>query len=197
MLKKIEYEDTFVKIANLLGGDDYIRVARALLNNEDTTDEEIASATGLKINTVRKVLYDLFSKALISGIRVRDEKKGWFVYRWRVKRDNVDTFIDLQRRKILERLKIRLNYEESNQFYHCGNDSCQRLTFDQAYEVFFRCPSCKMPLNPVDNTPLKQALMAKIKELSDELKSSSNNSNSNNINNSSNNSSSNAGEVKQ
>jgi hypothetical protein len=52
-----------------------------------------------------------------------------------------------------------------------------------------------MPLNPVDNTPLKQALMAKIKELSDELKSSSNNSN--NINNSSNNSSSNAGEVKQ
>lgn len=90
----MEYEDTFVKIAHLLGGEDYVRVARALLNNEDTTDEEIASATGLKINTVRKVLYDLFSKALIIGIRVRDEKKGWFVYRWRVKRDNVDTFID-------------------------------------------------------------------------------------------------------
>ncbi len=179
-MKKIEYEDTFVKIASLLGGDDYIRVARALLNNEDTTDEEIASATGLKINTVRKVLYDLFSRALISGIRVRDEKKGWFVYKWRVKRDSVDTFIDLQRRKILERLKIRLSYEENNQFYHCGNDSCQRLTFEQAVDVFFRCPSCKMQLNLVDNTPLKQALMAKIKELSDELKGSNNNINSNN-----------------
>jgi transcription initiation factor TFIIE subunit alpha len=174
-MKSVEYEDTFVKIASLLGGDDYIRVARALLNNEDTTDEEIASATGLKINTVRKVLYDLFSRALISGIRVRDEKKGWFVYKWRVKRDNVDTFIDLQRRKILERLMIRLEYEESNQFYHCGNDSCPRLTFDQAIDAFFRCPSCKMPLNIADNSMIKQALISKIEELSKELRSNSNN----------------------
>ena len=57
---KIEYEDTFVKVAGLIGGPDYVRVARALLNNENATDEEIASATGLKIKTVRKSLYDLF-----------------------------------------------------------------------------------------------------------------------------------------
>ncbi len=170
----MEYEDTFVKIAHLLGGEDYVRVARALLNNEDTTDEEIASATGLKINTVRKVLYDLFSKALIIGIRVRDEKKGWFVYRWRVKRDNVDTFIDGQKRKILERLKIRLHYEESNQFYHCGNYACPRLTFDQAVDAFFRCPSCKAPLNLADNSTLKEAIIAKIEELSSELQKNGN-----------------------
>ena len=29
---KIEYEDPFVKISGLLGGEEYIRVARALLN---------------------------------------------------------------------------------------------------------------------------------------------------------------------
>ena len=51
---KIEYEDTFVKVAGLIGGPDYVRVARALLNNENATYEEIASATGLKIKTVRK-----------------------------------------------------------------------------------------------------------------------------------------------
>ena len=54
--------------------------ARSLLKAEDATDEEIASSTGLRINMVRKVLYDLFGKSLITGIRVKDERKGWFVF---------------------------------------------------------------------------------------------------------------------
>src|SRR3972149_6574644 len=57
------HEDPFVKIAALIGGDEYLKVARSLLNTEDATDEEIASSTGLRINIVRKVLYDLFGKA--------------------------------------------------------------------------------------------------------------------------------------
>jgi transcription initiation factor TFIIE subunit alpha len=103
-MHSIEYEDSFVKIAGLIGGEEYLKVARALLNTKDVTDEEIASATGLKINIVRKVLYDMFGKALITGIRVKDEKKGWFVYRWRAKQDQVDNFIDNQKKKILDRL---------------------------------------------------------------------------------------------
>ena len=74
-----------------IGGDEYLKVARSLLKAEDATDEEIASSTGLGINTVRKVLYDLFGKSLITGIRVKDERKEWFVYRWRTRREEVDT----------------------------------------------------------------------------------------------------------
>ena len=95
-------EESFVKISNLIGVEEYQRVAKALLNTQDATDEEIASATGMRINIIRKVLYDMFGKALITGIRVKDEKKGWFVYRWRAKSDQVDNFIDNQKKKILE-----------------------------------------------------------------------------------------------
>lgn len=165
----LEYEDSFVKLAYLIGGQDYLKVARALLNSEDATDEEIASSTGLRINIVRKILYDMFNKALISGVRVKDEKKGWFVYRWRARRDYADTFITNQKRKILERLKKRLEYEESSQFYHCGNLGCPRLSFEQAIEVLFKCPNCKGLLNQVDNTQLKKALKMKIEEISKEL----------------------------
>jgi len=35
-------------------------------------------------------LYDLFGKSLITGIRVKDERKEWFVYRWRTRREEVD-----------------------------------------------------------------------------------------------------------
>ena len=89
-----KYEEPFVRIASMIGGDEYLKVARSLLKSEDATDEEIASSTGLRINTVRKVLYDLFGKSLITGIRVKDERKEWFVYRWRTRRE--DTLNDMK-----------------------------------------------------------------------------------------------------
>ena len=136
-----KYDDPFVKISQMIGGDEYLKVARSLLKAQDATDEEIASYTGLRINMVRKVLYDLFGKSLITGIRVKDEKKGWFVYRWRSRRDEVENFIENQKKKIRERLQQRLDYENSSQFYHCGNDDCQRLTFENVLEESFKCLS--------------------------------------------------------
>jgi transcription initiation factor TFIIE subunit alpha len=165
----MDYEDSFVKIAGLIGGEEYVKVSRALLNTEDVTDEEIASATGLKINIVRKVLYDLFGKALITGIRVKDEKKGWFVYRWRAKQDHVDNFIENQKKKILDRLHKRLEHEDSTEFYHCGNHDCPRVKFDVAVELFFKCPNCKGPLNMVDNSRVKEALRYKIDQITTDI----------------------------
>lgn len=166
---RIEYEDSFVKIAGLIGGEEYLKVARALLNTEDATDEEIASATGLRINIVRKVLYDTFGKALITGVRVKDEKKGWFVYRWRAKRDQVDNFIENQKKKILDRLRKRLQYEEATEFYHCGNQDCPRVPFEQSVEMFFKCSNCKGLLNMVDNSKVKQALRQKVEQISRDI----------------------------
>lgn len=168
-MPSVKYEDSFVKIANLIGGEEYLKVARALLNTEDATDEEIASATGLRINIIRKVLYDMFGKALITGIRVKDEKKGWFVYRWRAKQDQVDNFIDNQKKKILDRLQKRLEYEESSEFYHCGNKDCPRIKFDSAVELFFKCSNCKGPLNMVDNARVKEALRFKINQITEDI----------------------------
>src|SRR2546422_8680267 len=104
---KIEYEDTFVKVAGLIGGPDYVRVARALLNNENATDEEIASATGLKIKNVRKALYDLFGRSLITGDRVRDPKRGWFDYKRKAQRDMTDGIIQKQKMRVHNILKLR------------------------------------------------------------------------------------------
>ena len=68
-----KYEDPFVKISAMIGGDEYLKVARSLLKTEDATDEEIASSTGLRINMVRRVLYDLFGKGLITGVKTSVE----------------------------------------------------------------------------------------------------------------------------
>ena len=157
-----KYEDPFVRISAMIGGDEYLKVARSLLKAEDSTDEEIASSTGLRINMVRKVLYDLFGKSLITGIRVKDERKGWFVYRWRSRREEVENFIEKQKKKIGERLQQRLDYENSSEFYHCGNEDCARVTFEDALEGMFKCPSCGKVLNLKKNEKAKKAFAKKI-----------------------------------
>jgi len=149
-------------ISEMIGGDEYLKVARSLLKAEDATDEEIASSTGLRINMVRKVLYDLFGKSLITGIRVKDERKGWFVYRWRSRREEVENFIENQKKKIGERLQQRLDYENSSEFYHCGNEDCPRVTFEDSLEAMFKCPSCNQVLNLKKNEKQKKAFAKKI-----------------------------------
>ena len=157
-----KYEDPFVRIASMIGGDEYLKVARSLVKSKDATDEEIASSTGLRINMVRRVLYDLFGKALITGIRVKDEKKGWFDYRWRSRRDEVENFIEGKKKKISERLQQRLDYENSSDFYHCGNVDCPRITFEDALEGFFKCPNCGRVLNLKKNDKAKKGFAFKI-----------------------------------
>lgn len=164
-----KYEDPFVRIAEMIGGDEYLKVARSLLKAEDATDEEIASSTGLRINMVRKVLYDLFGKSLITGIRVKDERKGWFVYRWRSRREEVENFIENQKKKIGERLQQRLDYENSSEFYHCGNEDCSRVTFEDALEAMFKCPSCGKVLNLKKNDKAKKSFAKKIDEIKNDM----------------------------
>ena len=164
-----KYEDPFVKISEMIGGDEYLKVARSLLKAEDATDEEIASSTGLRINMVRKVLYDLFGKSLITGIRIKDERKGWFVYRWRSRREEVENFIEKQKKKINERLQQRLDYESSSEFYHCGNEDCPRITFEDSLEAMFKCPSCNQVLNLKKNDKAKRAFAKKIDKIKNDM----------------------------
>lgn len=168
LLDKKKFEDSFVKISGLIGGDDYVKVARSLLSNENTTDEEITEQTGLKINSVRKALYDLFGRSLITGIRVRDVKRGWFVYRWKAQRDQVEPFVEAQKHKAIRRLSDRLDFESNNEFYHCGNPTCIKYSFTNAMEVDFKCQVCSQLLRLFDNSRLKDALVWKIDQIKTE-----------------------------
>ncbi|NDB63782.1 MAG: transcription factor, partial [Nitrosopumilaceae archaeon] len=105
-----------------------------------------------------------------TGIRVKDERKGWFVYRWRSRKDEVENFIENQKKKINERLQQRLDYENSSQFYHCGNEDCPRITFENALEQFFKCPRCGGVVNLKKNDKLKKALETKITEIRNDMR---------------------------
>lgn len=167
----------------IISGDIAIYVGMELLNSEsvDITDEDITenikeSIKGsdidfepndseiLKLNTVRKTLYKLYSEKLAQFRRIRDKSTGWFIYYWWHEFDLFEEIL-LEKKNLIEsKLRDRLQFEQNNYFFYCKNcqESNIKYNFDKAFELNFRCPNCGNPLEAQDNQSIIEYLKNKI-----------------------------------
>lgn len=157
------------KVAEALGEEEAVKLIEILKNSEETTDDVIANNAGIRLNTVRKILYKLYDHSLVSLRRTRDPKTGWFIFHWKLQPDQLDGFILSQKRRVLEKLNIRLEYEKNHDFFYCYTPGCRRIPFEDAVELVFRCPTCGKPLMHYDNDKMVQALTKKVEQLRKEL----------------------------
>lgn len=163
-------DETLLDIAKILGGDEGVQIINVLKSSEDITVEELSEKTGIQINTVRKLLYSFYNHSLVTSKRFRDKDTGWFIFQWRLQPEMVEAFIQGTKQKILKKLQARLEYEVQHEFYHCGQSSCPKVTFEEAMETVFHCPVCNRPLKPLDNRATVSFLKSKIAEIEGELK---------------------------
>ncbi len=169
----------------VIAGDIAIEVGIELLNSEeeDITDEGITEKIKarmkelnpelffeengvevLKLNTVRKTLYKLYSGKLAQFRRIRDKSTGWFIYYWWHEFDLFEEILMEKKRTVETKLRERLKFEENNYFFVCKNcpDSTLKFNFDSAFELNFKCPNCSGPLEAQDNQEMIQFLKEKI-----------------------------------
>lgn len=169
----------------VIAGDIAIEVGIELLNSEeeDITDEGITEKIKarmkelnpeivfeengvevLKLNTVRKTLYKLYSGKLAQFRRIRDKSTGWFIYYWWHEFDLFEEILMEKKRTVEIKLRERLKFEENNYFFVCKNcpDSTLKFNFDSAFELNFKCPNCSGPLEAQDNREMIQFLKEKI-----------------------------------
>lgn len=151
-------------------GEEAFEVVSHLKEDEETTDEEIANETGMRLNAVRKILYKLYDLHLASYRRTRDKQTGWFVYYWILEPERIHDLLREKKNKVLERLNQRLHYETENTFYHCNHDGCPRHTFEEAMANAFKCPTCSNQLVHVDNLQIINWLKKQIRILEEEVK---------------------------
>jgi len=117
------------------------------------TDEEIAEATELRLNIVRRVLYKLYDAGLASYKRSKDPETQWYTYTWKFEAERVIEMINNRHSEIVTNLKEILEYEENNIFFACKNNDC-RCSFDEASENGFICPKCDGEMEYMDNGPI-------------------------------------------
>ena len=64
----------------------------------------------LKLNTVRKTLYKLYSEKLAQFRRIRDKSTGWFIYYWWHEFDLLEEIL-IEKKKVVEsKLRERLSF---------------------------------------------------------------------------------------
>jgi len=162
-------DTTLAKVAEVFGSEDAVKVIDILKGVSEITDDEIANKTGIRLNSVRKILYKLYDHSLVGLRRSRDENTGWFVFHWRLQPDQLDGFIQTRKRRVLEKLETRLGYEKNHDFYYCYTPGCKRIPFEEAVELVFRCPTCNKPLMHYDNEKILEVLNRKVEQLRKEL----------------------------
>ena len=153
-----------MKVTAVLG-EDAVRVVEALKEVREITDNEIADKTQVRLNLVRKALYRLYDHSLVALRLSRDKETGWFIFNWRLQPDQLGGFILTQKRRVLEKLEIRLEYEKTHEFYSCQTLGCKRLPFEQAFELLFKCPVCNKPMIHINNDRIVKILTRKIEQI--------------------------------
>jgi transcription initiation factor TFIIE subunit alpha len=157
-------DETLKKVAALFG-EDAVRVVEVLNGVHEITDNEIVDQTQIRLNTVRKILYRLYDHSLVAIRQSRDKETGWFIFNWRLQPDQLEGFILNQKRRVLEKLETRLDYEKSHEFYACQTPGCKRFPFAEAFELLFKCPACNKPLMHINNDLIVEVLNRKIEQI--------------------------------
>jgi len=165
--------DLFRLVVEEIAGKEGVDVATVLVNAEETTDEEIATKTDLKLNVVRRILYKLHDNHLASYRRIRDTNTGWFLYYWRIDPKKAQALVNRKKRMVLNLLEQRLEHESNNDLYACVNRDSSPVPFEEAMNLSFRCPTCNESLEYVDNKRAVDFLKKRVEELKADLEATS------------------------
>ena len=140
-----------------------------VLNSPKYVNEFVlAKKMDLIINQTRNILYQLSGLGLVSSVRKKDKKKGWYTYYWRF-----EILKCLEYIKNLT-LKQKLEIEEdiflknSKIFYECAPCGLE-FDEDQALLMNFTCDECGEVFTVKDNSKIIKDLERMLKKLEEKL----------------------------
>jgi len=127
-------------------GENAIAVLQLLRQN--LKDEEIAERLGVKVSDVRVALNKLAELGIVYYKRKRDKETGWWQYEWLVDAKKFKSWIDREFNKKYDDLIRRVQEEE---LYYCPSCGISHtFSFDEAADLFFKCPVCGEGLEVLD-----------------------------------------------
>lgn len=158
-------DETMLKIVEAMSGETGRRIVETLIISGKTlSDEEISNMLGLKINDVRRTLYELASHGFVAYRRSSGEGSWWYTYSWFTNKDMVEHAINKRMREIARVLGEWLSYSEHHPSYICPYDFTLYV-FDDAFENNFRCLKCGADLVEIDSQRVLEFVKSLIQKL--------------------------------
>jgi transcription initiation factor TFIIE subunit alpha len=113
----------------------------------------IAKRLNLTINQTRNILYKISDHGLVSFIRKKDKRKGWYTYFWKIEIMKCLEFLKGNLTKKMEQIHHQIKSRQTKEFYIC--ERCHiEFTEENALLYNFICPECGNLLSRKDNAPV-------------------------------------------
>ena len=152
-----------------LAGERVVPLVCLLRRRKQLSEIVLAQYMKSEINEVRGLLYRLHNSNLVSFVKKKDKKKGWYVYYWTFNDKRMRFLVEKSKERRLKTLERMLSLEESERFFSCGN-GCMRLDFEKTIDLRFQCPECGSILQQDENSGRVSSLKEEIQRIAAELK---------------------------
>jgi len=144
-------------IVSIVVGKNAESIAELLNNKKHVNEFIIAKKLEITINQTRNILYKLSDFGLVSSIRKKDKKKGWYTYFWRIEIIKALEFIKEIKLKQINQINNQINNRETKQFYVCERCNIE-LSEEHSLLQDFTCNECGEIFTLRDNTKLLKEL---------------------------------------
>lgn len=129
----------------------------------------IAKKLDLTINQTRNILYKISDHGLVSYIRKKDKKKGWYTYFWKIEILKALEFMRNDLLKKINQLEHKIKSRETKRFYVCERCLIE-ITEEHGLLCNFTCNECGDILALKDNFKLIREMKKSLEKLRKDLK---------------------------
>ena len=143
-------------------------IADLLDSKKHVNEFLIAKKLGLTINQTRNILYKIADHGLVSSIRKKDKRKGWYTYFWKIENlKSLEFLKDLLSKKI-ENINNQTRSRQTKMFYVCPECHVE-YNEENALLHDFTCPECGQVFVKSDNAKILKELTREGEKLKREL----------------------------
>ncbi|MDP8012559.1 MAG: hypothetical protein RAK22_00455 [Nanoarchaeota archaeon] len=162
--KLLSLEDAVKYISDFVG-EKGLEIFEYLVKHGATEENKLASKLGFdRTNNIRKFLYLMYSRALVSYVRSKRGRKAWYTYTWHANPDQLIFLLKQMYQNDIDQIKKSIELDKVEDYYICNY--CNRL-YDvaTALQNDFKCVNCGRVLEHVDTKEVLQSRQQRIDEL--------------------------------
>jgi transcription factor E len=129
----------------------------------------IAKKLDITINQTRNILYKISDHGLVTSIRKKDKKKGWYTYFWKIEILKCLEFLRDDLNKRTTQLRNQIKNRETKVFYVCERCNIE-MNEETAMLNEFSCPECGDVFTTRDSEKLLKEMKKHLEKMESKLK---------------------------
>lgn len=156
------------EVVGVIIGKQAEELAELLNSNKHVNEFLIAKKLDITINQARNLLYKVSDHGLVSSIRKKDKRKGWYTYFWKIEVLKSLEFLKDLYLKRMEQINNQIKSREVKQFYFCEKCNIE-VTEENALLRNFTCNECGAVYTLKDNTDLVKEFKKNVLKIEKDL----------------------------